>query len=67
MRQVGARRLGLVILVFALVSDAAWAPLAGAARGWFARSPKRIETLSATGGGMIIGLGGALLFTGSAG
>jgi hypothetical protein len=32
-----------------------------------ARSPQRIETLSATGGGMIIGLGGALLFTGSAG
>ncbi|QEW01034.1 LysE family translocator [Microbacterium caowuchunii] len=59
--------LGLVFLVFALVSDAAWALLAGAARGWFARSPKRIETLSATGGGMIIGLGGALLFTGSAG
>jgi hypothetical protein len=31
---------------------------------WFARSPKCIERLTATGGGMMIGLGGMLLVTG---
>lgn len=57
--------LGMVFLLFALISDGAWALLAAAARSWFARSPKRIETLTAVGGGMIIGLGVVLLFTGS--
>ncbi|MCX6502576.1 MAG: LysE family translocator [Microbacterium sp.] len=56
--------LGLVFLLLALLSDGAWALLAAAARGWFARSPRRIETLTATGGAMIIGLGGVLLLTG---
>ncbi|MET0734983.1 MAG: LysE family translocator [Microbacterium sp.] len=57
--------LGLVFFAIALISDGAWALVAAAARTWFGRSPKRIEALSATGGGLMIGLGGILLFTGA--
>lgn len=57
-------QLGLVFLVLALVSDGAWALVAAAARGWFARSPTRIQTLTAVGGGMIVCLGVVLLVTG---
>ncbi|WEK12880.1 MAG: LysE family translocator [Candidatus Microbacterium phytovorans] len=56
--------LGLVFAVIALVSDSVWVFAAAAARTWFARSPRRIETLTATGGTMMIGLGGVLLVTG---
>lgn len=56
--------LGIVFALIALVSDSIWVLAASAARAWFARSPRRIETLSATGGAMMIGLGGVLLVTG---
>jgi threonine/homoserine/homoserine lactone efflux protein len=59
-------QLGLVFFAIALVSDGVWALVAAAARDWFARSPRRIATLSAVGGGLMIGLGVILLFTGSA-
>lgn len=57
--------LGGIFIVMALLSDGAWALAAGSARDWFARSPKRIETLGATGGVMMIGLGGVLALTGA--
>ena len=57
--------LGLVFLVLALACDSVWALVAGTARTWFARSPKRVERLGATGGVMMIGLGGVLALTGS--
>ena len=57
--------LGLVFFTIALLSDAVWALIAAGARSWFGRSPKRIATLSATGGGLMIGLGGILVFSGS--
>jgi threonine/homoserine/homoserine lactone efflux protein len=57
--------LGLVFFVIALISDAVWALAAAGARTWFGKSPKRIAALSATGGGLMIGLGGILLFTGN--
>ena len=57
--------LGLVFEALALASDSIWALAAGTARAWFARSPRRISTLSATGGVMMIGLGGTLALTGS--
>ncbi|MFF2631616.1 LysE family translocator [Microbacterium sp. NPDC058021] len=57
--------LGLVFAVLALISDSAWVLAAAAARTWFAKSPTRIERLTATGGGMMIGLGGALLVAGN--
>jgi threonine/homoserine/homoserine lactone efflux protein len=56
--------LGTVFLVLALLSDSVWALAAGTAREWFGRSPKRVERLGATGGVMMIGLGGVLAFTG---
>ena len=57
-------QLGLVFFVIALLSDGAWALAAAGARSWFGKSPKRIEALTATGGGLMIGLAGALLVTG---
>jgi len=56
--------LGAIFVVLALLSDGAWALLAGSARDWFARSPKRVERLGVTGGVMMIGLGGVLAVTG---
>ena len=56
--------LGVVFVIVALVSDSVWALVAGAARDWFAPSPKRIAALGATGGAMMIGLGAAVLFVG---
>jgi threonine/homoserine/homoserine lactone efflux protein len=56
--------LGLVFTLVALVCDGIWALLAGTARMWFARSPQRLATVRATGGGMMIALGGSLILTG---
>lgn len=58
-------QLGLIFFLIALISDAVWALAAAGARTWFGKSPKRIEALTATGGGLMIGLGGILLLTGS--
>jgi threonine/homoserine/homoserine lactone efflux protein len=58
-------QLGLVFFVMALIMDGIWALLAGTARQWFGRSPKRVERLAAGGGVMMIGLGGVLLVTGN--
>jgi threonine/homoserine/homoserine lactone efflux protein len=57
--------LGLIFFVLALLMDSVWALVAGTARDWFARSPKRVERLGAAGGVMMIGLGGVLLATGN--
>jgi threonine/homoserine/homoserine lactone efflux protein len=57
--------LGAVFLVLALACDSGWALVAGTARAWFGRSPKRVERLGAAGGVMMIGLGGVLALTGS--
>lgn len=57
--------LGVVFQVIALVCDSTWALAAGTARTWFARSPRRLSTLSGTGGVMMIGLGGTLALSGS--
>lgn len=57
--------LGLVFFLLALAMDGTWALVAGTARNWFARSPRRVERLGAAGGVMMIGLGGVLLVTGS--
>jgi len=57
--------LGVVFLLIALVSDSLWAVAAGSARQWFARSPRRISAMEATGGALMIGLGGTLALTGT--
>ena len=53
--------LGLVFGLLAAASDSIWALAAGAARTWFASRPSRLDTLSATGGTMMIGLGATML------
>ncbi len=57
--------LGLVFFVLALICDSTWALVAGSARHWFARSPRRVEHLGTAGGVMMIGLGGVLALTGN--
>nr|WP_202107086.1 LysE family translocator [Agromyces seonyuensis] len=50
-------QLGLIFAVLALASDSVWAIAAGSARRWFARTPRRIEHLTAIGGACIVVLG----------
>lgn len=57
--------LGAVFLLIALVSDSLWAIVAGWARVWFVRSPRRVPAVEAVGGAMMIGLGGTLALAGS--
>ncbi|MBZ4487916.1 LysE family translocator [Microbacterium sp. cx-55] len=57
--------LGITFQLLALACDSVWAVAAGTARTWFARSPRRISTLSGAGGVMMIGLGGTLALTGA--
>lgn len=54
--------LGLLFQALALFSDGSWAFIAGTARSWFARSPRRMSRIRGIGGGMLIGLGGTLAF-----
>lgn len=53
--------LGVIVVAIGVSCDAIWVLLASAARDWFGRSPRRLSTMSATGGGMMIGLGAFLL------
>ncbi|MGW4354086.1 LysE family translocator [Nocardia sp. NPDC004582] len=57
--------LGLLFIAVALVSDSVWALVAGSAREWFARSPRRLEAVGGAGGVMIIGLGASVAVSGS--
>ncbi|MGH3725571.1 MAG: LysE family translocator, partial [Mycobacterium sp.] len=57
--------LGAIFVLFAVVSDSLWAVLASSARNWFARSPKRLEAVGATGGLMIVGLGAGVAVSSS--
>jgi threonine/homoserine/homoserine lactone efflux protein len=56
--------LGAVFCVIALVCDSVWALLAGAARAWLLRSPRRLEAIGATGGLVMTGLGAGLAVSG---
>ncbi|QYG95010.1 LysE family translocator [Iamia sp. SCSIO 61187] len=58
--------LGLIFVGIALVSDGAWGLMAGTARGWLARSPRRLSTLGGTGGLVMVGLGVRLALSGRA-
>ncbi|HWJ83590.1 MAG TPA: LysE family translocator [Nocardioides sp.] len=55
--------LGVVFGVMAACSDSVWALGAARARQWFARKPRRLDALGATGGGMMIALGITLVAT----
>jgi threonine/homoserine/homoserine lactone efflux protein len=56
--------LGLISLVLGMCTDGSWALLAGTARLWLARSPRRLELLGGAGGLILIGLGVRLAITG---
>jgi threonine/homoserine/homoserine lactone efflux protein len=56
--------LGLMSVLIALISDSAWALLAGTVRSWLGRSPRRLAAMGGTGGLVMIGLGLRLAFTG---
>jgi threonine/homoserine/homoserine lactone efflux protein len=56
--------LGLVFITIGFVSDSSWGLLAGTARVWLRRSPKRLAALGGAGGLAIIGLGVRLAVTG---
>ncbi|WP_308012997.1 LysE family translocator [Microbacterium tenebrionis] len=61
-------QLFLLRVAFQLIAfscDSIWALAAGTARAWFAKSPRCLSRMSATGGVMMIGLGGTLALTGS--
>nr|WP_007506848.1 MULTISPECIES: LysE family transporter [Pseudofrankia] len=56
--------LGLVFNVIAVVSDSAWGLVAATARGWFARSPRRLSLVGGLGGLTMVGLGVTVAATG---
>lgn len=48
----------------ALVSDCGWGLVAGTARDWFARSPRRLAAVGGAGGLAMVGLGVGIAVTG---
>jgi threonine/homoserine/homoserine lactone efflux protein len=56
--------LGIICVMIALISDCAWALLAGTARGWFQGSPKVLERAGAVSGIALAGLGVSLAAVG---
>src|SRR5215471_11923734 len=56
--------LGTLFPVIALALDSVWAAIAGTARQWFARSPRRMALIGGTGGLVMIGLGVSIAATG---
>ncbi len=56
--------LGAIFLAIAVLCDSSWALAAGTARGWLARSPRRLELVGGTGGLVMIGIGASLALTG---
>ena len=48
----------------ALVSDSVWALLAGTARNWFARSPRRMAAIGGAGGLAMMSVGVTIAVTG---
>jgi threonine/homoserine/homoserine lactone efflux protein len=55
---------GLVFCLIALVCDGLYGLVAGTARHWFVRSPRRLSAVGGTGGLMMIGLGLTMVTTG---
>ena len=56
--------LGALFPAIALVLDSAWAALAGTARQWLVRSPRRLALIGGAGGLVMIGLGVSIAATG---
>ncbi|MFI6285941.1 LysE family translocator [Streptomyces sp. NPDC051018] len=56
--------LGLVFNIIAVACDSVWGLAASTARGWFARSPRRLAMIGGVGGFTMIGLGVTVATTG---
>jgi threonine/homoserine/homoserine lactone efflux protein len=56
--------LGICLPAIAIFSDSAWALIAGTARTWFVRSPRRLEMIGGAGGLVMIGLGASVALNG---
>jgi threonine/homoserine/homoserine lactone efflux protein len=56
--------LGALFAALAVALDTVWVVLAGGARTWFARSPRRLAAIGGTGGVAMIGLGVGLAVSG---
>jgi threonine/homoserine/homoserine lactone efflux protein len=56
--------LGAVFMAIAVVCDSSYALVAGTARAWLARSPRRLELVGGSGGLVMIGIGASLALTG---
>jgi threonine/homoserine/homoserine lactone efflux protein len=56
--------LGAVFIAIAVISDGCWALVAGTARAWLGRSPRRLELVGGTGGLAMIGIGIGLAASG---
>lgn len=56
--------LGLICVLIALLSDSIWALLAGTARSWFRRSPRRLAAVGGGSGALMVGLGLHVAITG---
>lgn len=54
--------LGLVCVGIALVTDSCWGLLAGTARAWLEKSPRRLSTIGGASGVVMVGLGIRLAF-----
>ena len=57
-------QMTLLFSTLALLSDCVWGVLAGTARDWFAKSPRRLAMVGGAGGLAMIGVGAAMAFTG---
>ncbi len=54
--------LGAIFLLIQMTCDGVWAVAAATARGWFARSPRRLEAVGGVGGAMVVGVGAGVAF-----
>jgi threonine/homoserine/homoserine lactone efflux protein len=56
--------LGALFVTIGILSDSAWALVAGSARAWLGKSPRRLALIGGTGGLVMIGIGASLAIGG---
>jgi threonine/homoserine/homoserine lactone efflux protein len=56
--------LGAIFVAIAVFCDSTWALVAGTARTWLSRSPRRLELVGGTSGLVMIGIGASLALSG---
>lgn len=53
-----------IFVAIAVFCDSTWALVAGTARTWLARSPRRMQAVGGAGGLVMIGIGASLALAG---